>query len=183
MLVTPVAFPNREPVDPGFYNGGLPWRIMVRFEQWDWRPLRDVSLSCGLQKPTIAFLGVGRPLNPPQILYPWFAAGESPSDRDGFAEPLWLWRYEQGPFDWKPVMSGAEQSDIVVTAPGFVGQATDRQNFDNQHNQEFADRLAADPLFRGPIRFKTGRFEPVEVNVFVKSNLACRAAQEQLSQR
>ena len=174
MLVTPVAFPNHQPVDPGLYNGGYPWRILVRFEQWDLRPIREISQSCGLEKPTIAFLGAGRPLNPPQILYPWFAAGESPSDGKGFAEPLWLWRYEQGSFGWKPVMRGAEQSDIVLTAPGFVGQATDRQNLDNQYNQEFVDRLAADPLFRGPIRFKTGRFEPVEVNVFVKSNLACR---------
>ncbi len=183
MLVTPVAFPNHQPVDPGFYNGGLPWRIMVRFEQWDWQPLRDISQNCGLQKPTIVFLGMGRPLNPPQILYPWFAAGASPSDRNGFPEPLWLWRYEQGPFDWKPVMSAAEQSDIVVTAPVFVGQATDRQNLDNQYNHEFAERLAADPLFQGPIRFETGRFAPVEVTVFVKSRFACHLAGEHKSQR
>src|SRR5262249_41020383 len=103
MLVTPVAFPNRQPVDPGFYNGGLPWRTLVRFEQWDLRPIREISLNCGLNKPKIAFLGMGRPLNPPQILYPWFAAGASPSERGGFSEPLWLWRYEQGPFDWQAV--------------------------------------------------------------------------------
>ena len=178
MIVTPVAFPNHQPVDPGFYNGGLPWRIMVRFEQWDWKPLRDISQECGMEKPMIAFLGMGRPLNPPQILYPWFAAGASPSDRDGFAEPLWLWRYEEGPFDWHHVMNLAEQNDIVVTAPGFVGQATDRQNLDNQYNREFAERLAADPLFRGPIRLKMGRLEPVEVTVFVRNSLACHFSGE-----
>ena len=173
MIVAPVVHPNKQPVDPGFYNGGLPWRIMVRFDQWDWKPLREISQNCGLEKPKIAFLGVGRPMNPPQIWYPWFVAGESPSERNGFPLPLWLWRYEQGPFDWHPVMSSAEQSDIVLTAPTFVGQETDRENFDNQYNREFAERLAADPLFRGPIRLKMQRFEPVEVTVFLKSTLAC----------
>ncbi|HVS88079.1 MAG TPA: glycosyltransferase family 39 protein [Candidatus Acidoferrum sp.] len=175
MFVAPVAFPNRQPVDPGFYNGGLPWRIMVRFEQWDWKLLRDISQSCGLEKPKIAFLGMGRPLNPPQILYPWFVAGASPSERNGYFEPQWLWRYEQGPLDWQQVMSSAEQSDIVLTAPTFVGQATDRQNLDNQYNREFAARLAADPLFRGPIRLEMGRFEPVEVLVFVRKTLVCQS--------
>jgi 4-amino-4-deoxy-L-arabinose transferase-like glycosyltransferase len=178
MIVAPVAFPNNQPVDPGFYNGGLPWRIMVRFEQWDWKPLRDITQNCGLEKPKIAFLGMGRPLNPPQILYPWFAAGASPSDRNGFSEPLWLWRYEQGPLDWQQVMSSAGQSDIVLTAPTFVGQATDRQNLDNQYNREFAERLATDPRFRGPIRLEMGRFAPIEVLVFVKNSLVCHSAAE-----
>ncbi|HKW64931.1 MAG TPA: glycosyltransferase family 39 protein [Candidatus Acidoferrum sp.] len=175
MLVTPVAFPNQQPVDPGFYNGGLPWRMMVRFEQWDWKPLREISQGCGLDKPKIAFLGMGRPLNPPQILYPWFVKGLSPSDGNGFYEPLWLYRYEQGPYDWNQVMSSAELSDIVLTAPTFVGQATDRQNFDNEHNREFADRLAKDPLFQPPIHLQMGRFEPVEVLVFVKNGFACHS--------
>jgi 4-amino-4-deoxy-L-arabinose transferase-like glycosyltransferase len=175
MLVVPVAFPNQQPVDPGFYNGGLPWRIMVRFEQWNWKPLQEISQSCGLDKPKIAFLGMGRPLNPPQILYPWFAKGLSPSDRNGFYEPLWLYRYEQGPFDWSQVMSSAELSDIAVTAPTFVGQATDRQNLDNEHNREFADRLAKDPLFQPPIHLQMGRFEPLEVLVFVKKEFVCHS--------
>jgi 4-amino-4-deoxy-L-arabinose transferase-like glycosyltransferase len=177
IIVAPVVFPNHEPVDPGFYNGGLPWRIMVRFEQWDLKPLREISQSCGLERPKIAYLGNGRPLNPPQILYPWFFAGESPSERNGFSEPLWLWRYDQGPLDWQRVMSSAEQSDIVLTAPSFMGQATDRQDLDNRFNLEFAERLAADPLFRGPIRLQMGRFAPVEVMVFVKETLVCNRAQ------
>lgn len=175
MLVAPVAFPNQQPVDPGFYNGGLPWRIMVRFEQWNWKPLREISQSCGLERPKIAFLGMGRPLNPPQILYPWFLEGGSPSDRTRFYEPLWLYRYEQGPFDWNQVMGSAELSDIVLTAPDFVGQATDRQNLDNEHNREFADQLAKDPLFQRPIHLQMGRFEPLEVLVFVKNGLACHS--------
>ena len=181
MIITPVVFPNREPVDPGFYNGGLPWRIMVRFDQWDWKPLREIAQSCSLEKPKIAFLGMGRPLNPPQLLYPWFVAGASPSERNGFDEPLWLWRYEQGPVDWQKVMSLVGQGDIALTAPGFEGQATDRQDVDNRDNREFAERVSRDPRFRGPIRLKMGRFEPVEVTVFVKAALTCHSSGETLS--
>ena len=176
MIVAPVAFPNHQPVDPGFYNGGLPWRIMVRFEQWNLKPLREIAQDCGLEKPKIAFLGMGRPLNPPQILYPWFAAGVTANERNGFPQPEWLWRYEQGPLDWRQVMSSAEQSDMILTAPAFVGQATDRQNFDNQYNREFAEKLASDPRFRGPIRLEVGRFEPVELLVFLRNGLACHAS-------
>ena len=183
IIVAPVVFPNHEPVDPGFYNGGLPWRIMVRFEQWDLKPLREISQSCGLEKPRIAFLGMGRPLNPPQLLYPWFVAGSSPSERNGFAEPLWLWRYDQGPLDWQRVMSSAEQNDIVLTAPGFVGQATDRQDLDNQFNREFADRLAADPHFRGPIRLPMGRFEPIDVLVYLRKDLVCQSTAGRQAER
>jgi 4-amino-4-deoxy-L-arabinose transferase-like glycosyltransferase len=176
MIVAPVAFPNHQPVDPGFYNGGLPWRIMVRFDQWDWKPVREISQNCGLEKPRIAYLGLGRPLGSPQILYPWFAAGEAPAERDGFSDPLQLWRYEQGPLDWQHVMSLAGQSEIVLTAPNYLGQASDREDLDNRYNREFAERLARDTRFRGPIRLQMGRFEPVEVLVFVKQTLACQPA-------
>ena len=67
---------------------------MARFEQWDLEPVWNIAQNCGLENPKIAFLGMGRPLNPPQIQYPWFLAGDSPSENNGFAEPLWLWRYE-----------------------------------------------------------------------------------------
>jgi hypothetical protein len=189
MIVTPVMFPNTRPVDPGIVkgwlplehgivNGGLPWRIMVRFDQWDWEPLRDITQSCGLEKPKIAFLGMGRPLNPPQLLYPWFLAGVSPSDRNGFPEPLWLWRFEQGPLDWQQVMNSARESDIVLTAPNFIGQISDRQDLDNRYNREFAERLGRDPRFSVPIRLEMGRFEPVEVLVFLNKNLACHSPVE-----
>jgi len=178
MIVSPVVFPNNHPVDPGLFNGGLPWRIMVRFEQWDWKPLRDVTQNCGLEKPKISYLGNGRGFNPPQILYPWFVAGASPSEKNGFSEPLWLWRYEQGPLDWQEVMSLIGESDVVLTAPNYVGQTTDSQDLDNRYNREFAERLAGDPRFRGPIRLEMGRFEPIEVLVFLKKTLACHSAEE-----
>ena len=179
MIVSPVAFPKPYPVDPGLVNGGLPWGIWVRFEQWDWRPLRNVASSCGLQQPKISFLGMGRPLNPPQIEYPWFVDGTVSSDAGLWrSQPIWLWRYEEGRLDWQDLMSKSDQSDIVLTAPGFIGQVSDKQDLDNRYNREFVERLAADPLFRGPIRLKMGRFEPIEVAVFVKSTLPCHFAEE-----
>lgn len=179
MIVTPVAFPKPYPVDPGLVNGGLPWGIWVRFEQWDWKPLRDTAINCGLQQPKISFLGMGRPLNPPQIEYPWFVGGTVSSDGQLWrSQPVWLWRYEQGPLDWQDVMTKSDQSDIVLTAPGFIGQVSDKQDLDNRYNREFAERLAADPLFRGPILLKMGRFDPVEVTVFVKATLSCHFAEQ-----
>lgn len=179
MIVAPVAFPKPYPVDPGLVNGGFPWGIWVRFEQWDWKPLRNIASDCNLQQPKIAFLGIGRPLNPPQIQFPWFVDGTVSSDAGLWrSQPVWLWRYEQGKLDWQEVMTASDQSDIVLTAPGFIGQVSDKQDLDNRYNRDFAGHLAADPLFRGPIRLKMGRFEPVEVTVFVKSSLSCHFSEE-----
>lgn len=184
MIVTPVAFPKTYPVDPGLVNGGLPWGIMVRFEQWDWQPLRNVAQDCGLNQPKISVLGMGRPLNPPQIVYPWFLDGTVSSDNWFWrSQPVWLWRYSEGPIDWQKVMSAADESDIVLTAPGFIGQVSDKQDLDNRYNAEFAGRLAADSGFQGPIRLKMGRFEPVEVQVFVRKSMVCRQGGEELVAR
>lgn len=181
MIVTPAAFPKTHPVDPGLVNGGLPWGIMVRFEQWDWKPLRNIATGCDLNEPKISVLGMGRPLNPPQILYPWFMGGTVSSDNWFWrSQPVWLWRYSEGPIDWEKVMNLAGQTDIVVTAPDFIGQVSDKQNLDNRYNREFATRLTADPRFQGPFRLEMGRFQPVEVDVFVKKIAICReSGQEQ----
>lgn len=182
MIVAPVAFPKPYPVDPGLVNGGLPWGIMVRFEQWDWRPLRAIAADCRLPEPQISFLGMGRPLNPPQILYPWFTDGTVSSDAWFWrSQPVWLWRYSEGPLNWEKVMSAADQSDIVLTAPGYIGQVSDKHDLDNRYNREFAERLAADPRFHGPFRLQMGRFAPVEVTVFVKASLKCRSFSEGLT--
>lgn len=168
MIVAPVALANNRPIDPGLVNGALPWRILVRFDQWDWRIVRDISRTCGIATPKIAYLGNGRAFNPPQIQFPWVVAGEAAP------EATWLWRYEDGPLIWEKVSNSVAQSDVVLTAPYYVGQLTDKQNLDNQHNAEFADLLSRDPRFRGPIRVEMGRFERVEVDVFLKKALVCR---------
>lgn len=184
MIVTPVAFPKTYPVDPGLVNGGLPWGIMVRFEQWDWKPLRNIAHNCELDKPKISVLGMGRPLNPPQILYPWFLDGTLSSDNWFWSsQPVWLWRYSEGTLDWQKVMSLAGESDVVVTAPDFIGQVSDKQDLDNRYNREFAERLTSDPRFQGPFRLEMGRFQPVEVDVFVKRSAVCQPAPEEQAQR
>ena len=66
----------------------------------------------------------------------------------------WLWRYEDGPLDWQKVMDATGKSDIVLTAPHYVGEVRNKEDLDNQHNAEFAARLSADPFFRGPIRLE-----------------------------
>jgi hypothetical protein len=184
MLVTPVAFPKTYPVDPGLVNGGLPWGIMARFEQWDWTPLRTIAHNCSLDQPRMSVLGMGRPLNPPQLLYPWFLDGTVSSDNWFWDwQPVWLWRYSEGPINWEKVMSSAGESDIVVTAPDFIGQISDKQDQDNRYNREFSERLSADPRFQGPFRLKMGRFEPVEVDVFVKKSAVCRDLGEERAAR
>ena len=185
MIVYPVVFPNQHQVDLGFVNGGLPWRVMPRFDQWDWEPLRDVSYSCGLDSPKISYLGGGRAFGPPQMQYPWVEHPTSP-DHDvtlDYPEVTWLWRYEDTAIDWQKVMDAAGQSDIVLTAPHYVGEARFKEDVDNQHNAEFVARLLQDSRFRGPIRMDLGRFEPVEIDVFLKKSLPCHPAQESLAGR
>jgi len=167
MILAPVLVPNKHLVDPGLVNGSLPWRIMVRSDQWDWASVKNVGDSCGLDEPKISYLGDGRPFNQPQIEYPWAVKGHS-------TDVEWLWRYEDGPLDWQRMMMAAGQSDIVVTAPGYAGQISNREDLDNQHNSELAQRLSQDPRFREPIRLRTGRFEPVEVLLFLNKNLTCQ---------
>jgi hypothetical protein len=87
----------------------------------------------------------------------------------------WLWRYEDGTFDWQKVMGSAAGSDLVVTAPYYRGEAVIKEDEDNRHNSEFAQRLSQDSRFQGPILFQVGRFSPVEIAVFAKRGLNCQA--------
>jgi 4-amino-4-deoxy-L-arabinose transferase-like glycosyltransferase len=179
MLVYPVVLPNKIAVEPGFVNGSPPWQAMVRLDQWNWEPLRDISTSCGDVTPTISYLGGGRAFDPPHIQSPWVRAGASANTfASQLPYPTWLWRYEDGSIDWQKVMVGAEQSDIVVTAPGYIGEVSNMEDLDNQHNAEFDDRLSHDPLFRAPVHLTMGRFAPIDVLVFVKNTLRCPAGKD-----
>jgi hypothetical protein len=161
-IVAPVVVPNSTMVDQARLGGRPPWRVFTRFDQWDWRPLLEVSRIRGLGHPSISYLGSAGAFNASQITYPWRIAG------DATGGVTWLWRYEQGPIDWNAVMATADRCDLVVTAPGYVGLLSDKQDLDNQHNAEFVERLGQDAHFTGPIRLVMGRFERVEVVVFVR---------------
>ncbi len=170
MILGPAVFPNNHPVSKGFITGTLPWRVMSRVDQWDWKPIRTISESCGVETPTISYLGNGPTFNPPQIEFPWVPW---PPKAASHFEVVWLWRFEDGPMDWPKVMNAAGETDFVLTAPQYLGDPEDRDNLDNQNNAAFADRLYHDPRFQGPIELQMGRFQPVQVLVFAKKSLVC----------
>jgi len=165
-LIYPMIFVNRDAVDPGLPNGSLPWRIMSLQDQWDWTPVEKIADQCGLSDPKIAYAGNGRALNQPQIQMPWARKG-NPS------EVTWLWRYEDGPIDWRKIMDKISQSDLVVTAPGYVGELSDREDLDNHYNSDLASRVSQSGQFRDPVELNLGRFAPVKVLVFKNNRLSC----------
>ena len=176
LIVAPVLIPNSRPVGLRFVNGSLPWEVMIRFDQWNWRPVRDISYNCGVPRPRISYLGGGREFDIPHIEFPWAAQATSVHSAVlDFPDVSWLWRYEQGPIEWQKVMALSEQSDVVLTAPHYVGERENKEDLDNEHNAEFASRLSQDPRFGTPIRLEMGRFEPVTVLVFPKKTLQCPA--------
>jgi 4-amino-4-deoxy-L-arabinose transferase-like glycosyltransferase len=162
LIIVPVYCPNRSLGSSGLANGRLPWRTFARLDQWDWKPLRKISRAAGFEEPRISLLGTGKNLGPEQIRYVWAVDGKLKTT----ARPLW--RYSSGPIDWDKVMESVGESDIVLTAPRFTGLDTGALQPDNQHNVELANRLTRDPRFRGPVTLWVGRFEPVEVDVFVR---------------
>jgi hypothetical protein len=176
MLVALSIHPNKEPLDVGFMNGVLPWRATTQFDQWDWRPVQALGDDCGLKMPAISYLGNGRAFSTPQIQYPWVARATSTRALElDIPTVKWLWRFdEDGPIDWQKVMDAANRSDLVITAPHYAGVLQDFANLDNQYNRDFEQRLLQDPMFQGPFHFEMGRFQPVDVDVFVKKNLSCR---------
>jgi 4-amino-4-deoxy-L-arabinose transferase-like glycosyltransferase len=162
MIAFPVVHPSTRFEGTGLVTGALPWRALVRFDQWDWDPLREVGRRSGSERPSVAYLGNGRTFNAPSIAHPWIARGEE------VARVKWLWRYEAGPIVWSEILDTAARADLVVTAPLYVGDPLDKQDLDNAHNAEFAERLGNDARFSGPVTLTMGRFEPVEVKVFVR---------------
>ncbi len=178
MIVFPLFVPNKHAEDLKFVNGAPAWQVMIRFDQWNWGPLRDISYGCAVGMPKISFLGSGREFDPVQIEYPWVLSDlSSRQAKVVLPDVKWLWRYEDGPIDWHRVMDAAGDTDLVVTAPHYVGEVENKEDLDNQYNAEFADRFSSDSRFRGPIRLEMGRFEPIEVDVFLKKTLVCSSGQ------
>jgi hypothetical protein len=171
MILVPVFYPNQQSVDTGFVNGRLPWRVMSRRDQVDWTPLASIARNCGLNSPRISFLGLGPGFSPPEFAHPWcLRAAQTRRATLDYPEVERLWWHEQGPLDWEQVMRAAAQTDLVVTAPQLSGSDPEEIR-NNEHNAEFARRLARDPRFQGPLHLRVGRFAPVEVVVFLKSAL------------
>ena len=143
-----------------------PWLVLAREEQWDWDPFRAAVQADGLKDATISLLGGAREFNPPAVAYPWV------SRREAWNTQL-LWQDSLGPISWDGVMKNAAKSDVVLTIPNPIVALQGEQSLDNQHNDEFIGRLEAEGQFAGPFPMKFGRYNPVEVDVFVtKADLA-----------
>lgn len=140
---------------------GNPTMVMQRIDQWDWSQLWEICNARQIKSPLIAYLGNSRNFNPPQIGYPWVRANEN-------IKVTWLWQYTFGQIDWDKVMGAVNASDVVLTAPNLVGRSVDNQDLDNQHNTELVQRLQKDSQFSEPLELKMGRFEPVQVLVFLR---------------
>jgi hypothetical protein len=176
MLVYPVLFPNRSIVDIGFVNGTLPWRSLARFDQWNWQPLADLSESCHLLSPKIAYLGGGREFNPAAMEYPW-AANADGRLAMSYPDAKWLWRYEDGAPDWQKIIGAAKQSDFIITAPNYVGEVRQHDDLDNEYNAKFAKELSRDHNLEKAFDFYVGRFEPVEIVIFRRRDASCESGQ------
>lgn len=160
------------PGDPRYQAGdaaaatvhwGNPTTVMQREEQWDWSQLKAITDSRGLERPQLAYIGNANPLNPTQISSAWVQDDE-PVDVE------WLWSYIIGDIDWDQVMESAREAEVVFTF-STTESAQDyviSQDPDNQNNAEFIARLRQDSSFEDPIQIPMGRFEPVQLFVFLK---------------
>jgi hypothetical protein len=142
------------------------WRgvseVMAPVEQWDWRLLRSFALARGWPRPRIEILGEGHPFNPAQISNCWpELLGMLPIHQ------LYEWSFGK-PFDLQRAVERAAAAQIVVTAPGYRGDARDGQPPNNRYNAAFAAALARDPRFEGPYALDIGVQQPAVVQVFVR---------------
>ncbi|OKH40174.1 hypothetical protein NIES2119_04450 [[Phormidium ambiguum] IAM M-71] len=133
---------------------------MKRREQWDWSPVREIVNQQKITNPLITYLGNYGTFNPPQIALPWVRENEP-------VNVAWLWQYPWGEINWNQVLTAAKSSNVVITAPQLIGGKADKQDLDNQHNAEFVKRLEKMPEFSPPIKLMMGRYQPVEVFVFI----------------
>ncbi|HEY6137543.1 MAG TPA: hypothetical protein VI670_07240 [Thermoanaerobaculia bacterium] len=142
------------------------WRgvteVMAPVEQWDWQPLRRFAFARGWPAPRIEILGEGYAFNPAQISDRWpELLGMLPIHQ------LYEWSFGK-PFDLQRAIERAAAAQIVVTAPGYQGDARDGQPPNNRYNAAFAAALARDPRFEGPYALDVGVRQPAIVQVFVR---------------
>ena len=151
---------------PGAEAESYIWRgvteVMAPVEQWDWQPLHRFALARGWARPRIEFLGEGHPFNPAQISYAW-------PELLGTLRVHQLYEWSFGkPFDLQRTIERAATAQIVVTAPGYLGDARDGQPPNNRYNAAFAAALARDPRFEEPYALDLGVRRPAIVQVFVR---------------
>jgi hypothetical protein len=135
----------------------------ARPDQWQWEGLHELAMPCRIANPVVAYIGSGSSMTPPHIEMPWVRRHEP-------VESRWLWRYERGPVDWATVFANVAQSDMVVTILNYRGDADDKQDLDNAHNQEFFNRMRMNAGFRGPVELRVDPINGRKVQVFMRAS-------------
>jgi hypothetical protein len=131
--------------------------------RWDWESLYSLAQANHLSRPFISSLGGGSAFNAPHLKYPWIRRGEPVKAKR-------LWRYEEGEIDWTKIQQKVQLSDIVITAPDFIGNPLDKQDLDNQHNKAFVSLMKANADFKEPLIIWQGATTPVKFLVFIKKD-------------
>ena len=162
MIFVPTVYPVVYPLNPAPMIDKAPWLVMARLEQWDLDPVRQLCNKYGIRSPSISYLGNARNFNPAQIEYTWLAHG-------GDVDVKWLWRYEDGPVDMDRIVKSVDRSDVVLTVLNYKGMLLDKQDRDNRYDNDFATRLGHDTRFIGPFHIRVGRFDPVDMVVFLNA--------------
>lgn len=139
------------------------WRgvteVMAPIEQWDFHAVKVfVDNTARIRIPRIAVMGAGYQLNPANIEEAWLRDGV-----DAMSRTVWREDYELA-----RAVEFASTAEVVITAPGFVGDPSDGQPRINAYNAEFARALAASGRFNGPFEIEVGVNEPARVAVFLR---------------
>jgi 4-amino-4-deoxy-L-arabinose transferase-like glycosyltransferase len=157
LTLAPVVFRQQYP------GQRFAWTALGRWDQWDWNQFRVLLRSQGLKQPSIGYLGLVSPLNPPQILYPWLCRHELPPS------VTLLWRQENGAADVLSLIAAADTNDVVFTVPELTTATRGTENSqDNEYDSDFARQMSANHDFATPLHLRMGRFQTVDVWVFVR---------------
>ena len=133
---------------------------------WNWEPLYQICQAHHLCWPYIGRVGNAGQFCEPSIVYPWIKRGN-------WADCIWLWRSEEGTFDFAKVQQKLADRDLVLTAPDFhmprqASMLADPLETDNAHNGDFQQRMLADPQWELAEKFPIGVVNPAEIWVFVR---------------
>ena len=135
------------------FGGRPPSELFQRDRGWEWQKLRTLCRDRFKDDSDLRIgnLGSGAYFNPPQITHPWAEYSAARPWVPKHTEDTWLWRYEDGPLDWRKLLDSLDRYDVLLTAPDLVGDRYDKEDLDNKNNSEFVRRLQADPRFAPPV--------------------------------
>ena len=136
---------------------------------WDWTPLYTICQAHGIRFPFIGRVGNAGQFCEPAIIAPWKSRGD-------WAVCEWLWRKEDGPFDWAKVEPELADRQVVLTAPHFAvptdhSVLADPLQQDNAHNAAFADHMLHEPGWLPPEKFDIGVVNRATIWVFLRASV------------